>query len=126
MFPVRWTRVFALALLFAGWFELPAHAQVTSATYDPAWPAAIHCPAAIRDQQLSSLFTIVGDNEITKSGDIGDRFIDCKYGNSVRITVSWATHDNPGDEAQWCGLTPVEDDGLRVYLHSPTRRADAP
>src|SRR5216683_7768792 len=73
-------------LVLAGSFVLPAHASITSDAYDPAWPEAIHCPAAIGDHALSSLFTVTGDDQQTKSLEVGDRFIDCKYGDVVRLT----------------------------------------
>src|SRR5216683_3455262 len=83
---MRWARPFVLALVLAGSFVLPAHASITSDAYDPAWPEAIHCPAAIGDHALSSLFTVTGDDQQTKSLEVGDRFIDCKYGDVVRLT----------------------------------------
>ena len=122
---MRWVRPFALGLLIAGTVMLPARAQVTSDTYDPSWPQEIHCPPAIGDQPLVRVLAITDDDAARTSSDVGDRLVACYYDESgPRISVYWATIDNPGDEAQWCGNPPLEEDNGRLFMNSTTNRVN--
>lgn len=109
-------------LVITGSFAPRARAQVASDTYDPSWPTEIQCPPAVQGHQLTRIRAIVADDAARTSTDVGDRSIDCRYGDQgPRIVLDWATHDN-SDQDQWCGLPPEETNNFRLYLHSQSHR----
>lgn len=125
---MRCARTFgAVLLLIAAASALPAHAQEVSDQYPPDWSTDVHCPAEVDGDPLTEVRTIVFDGPSVTSTDVGDRSLDCRYGDDVttgpRITLGWATHDN-ADEEQWCGIEDAEDNS-RLYLYSRTHRVSS-